>query len=193
MSRRTFNLVTARAPVCTSTFQAKACWPRLCFAARAASCCSATIKVRRLRISLLITGVMGGVVGYENNYFAKDFGNPDATLTGLIVSLYEVGCIVGAVIILFFGEKIGRRPALVYGGSIVVVGTIIQASSFSVAQLIFGRIFTGIGRPLFDCVLTYKEMDSIRRLWVFTSQRHAIQRAAGRSSPRKGLWRSLVR
>ncbi|KAJ6083056.1 general substrate transporter [Penicillium canescens] len=44
-------------------------------------------------------GVMGGVVGYSGNTFAQTFDNPDATITGLMVSSYSrAQFIVGRII-----------------------------------------------------------------------------------------------
>ena len=54
----------------------------------------------------------------------------------------------GAIVVIFGGEKIGRQRALVLGGLIVVVGAILQASSFSRAQFIVARIVTGVGNGI---------------------------------------------
>jgi MFS family permease len=66
----------------------------------------------------------------------------------LVVSIYEVGCIFGAIAVLLYGEKLGRKRALVLGGSIVIVGTILQVSSYTRAQFIVGRIVTGLGNGI---------------------------------------------
>lgn len=69
-------------------------------------------------------------------------------MTGLMVSIYEVGCIFGAIAVIVYGEKLGRKRALVLGGSIVTLGTIIQVSSFTRAQFIVGRIVAGLGNGI---------------------------------------------
>ena len=79
-------------------------------------------------------GVMSGVVGYPNNYFAIDFNNPDATMTGLIVAIYEIGCFLGALCVFLIGEYLGRRKCILLGGTILILGTILQCSSFEVSQ-----------------------------------------------------------
>ena len=84
----------------------------------------------------------------DGNTFASTFHNPGPTVTGLLVSVYEIGCMFGAIVVIFGGEKIGRQRALVLGGSIVVVGAILQASSFSRAQFIVARIVTGLGNGI---------------------------------------------
>jgi MFS family permease len=92
-------------------------------------------------------GVMSGLVGADNR-FGRDFGHPDANLQGDIVALYDIGCIIGSILVFFIGERYGRRWMLMAGGIIMIIGTIILASSNTVAQLIVGRIVTGVVRCL---------------------------------------------
>lgn len=44
-----------------------------------------------------------------------------------------------------YGDKLGRRRSILVGALIMCVGAVIQTSSFSLAQLIVGRIVTGFG------------------------------------------------
>ncbi|KAI9929516.1 hypothetical protein ASPWEDRAFT_110586 [Aspergillus wentii DTO 134E9] len=92
-------------------------------------------------------GVMSGLVGADNR-FGRDFHHPDADLQGDIVALYDIGCILGSILVFFIGEWLGRRKMLMAGGAIMVVGTIILATSSTVAQLIVGRIVTGVGNGM---------------------------------------------
>ncbi|KAG1809484.1 general substrate transporter [Suillus variegatus] len=71
-----------------------------------------------------------------------------ATLQSFIIAIYEVGCLFGALSNLWVGDKLGRRKTIVVGGSIMIVGAILQTTAFSFAQLIFARIFTGYGNGL---------------------------------------------
>ncbi|KAL5363317.1 general substrate transporter [Aspergillus floccosus] len=92
-------------------------------------------------------GVMAGIIGAENR-FGRDFNNPDAAMQGNITALYDIGCVVGSVVCYFIGERYGRRTMLIAGGSIMIIGAIILASSYTIAQLIAGRIITGIGNGM---------------------------------------------
>ncbi|KAG2090191.1 general substrate transporter, partial [Suillus discolor] len=75
--------------------------------------------------------------------------HPDhATLQSFIIAIYEVGCLFGALSNLWVGDKLGRRRTIVVGGSIMIVGAILQTTAFSFAHLIFARIFTGYGNGL---------------------------------------------
>ncbi|CAI7602313.1 unnamed protein product [Penicillium bialowiezense] len=90
---------------------------------------------------------MSGLVGADNR-FGRDFNNPDAALQGDIVALYDIGCIIGSILVFCIGEKFGRRWMLMGGGTIMILGTILLASSTTVAQLIVGRIVTGVGNGM---------------------------------------------
>ncbi|KKA24854.1 hypothetical protein T310_1122 [Rasamsonia emersonii CBS 393.64] len=56
-----------------------------------------------------------------------------------------VGAFVGAVITSLVGESLGRRKSIATGSTIMIVGAILQATAYSRAQLIVGRIVSGIG------------------------------------------------
>ncbi|KAL1970355.1 hypothetical protein VTN77DRAFT_5515 [Rasamsonia byssochlamydoides] len=92
-------------------------------------------------------GVMSGIIGAENR-FGRDFNSPSPGLQGDIVALYDIGCVLGSILVFFIGERFGRRTMLLAGGSIMILGTIILASSTTVAQLIVGRIVTGLGNGM---------------------------------------------
>lgn len=92
-------------------------------------------------------GVMAGIIGAENR-FGRDFNNPDADMQGNITALYDIGCVVGSIAAYFVAERLGRRTMLIAGGTIMIIGTAILASSFTVGQLIAGRIITGVGNGM---------------------------------------------
>ncbi|CAL3972740.1 hypothetical protein PZA11_004220 [Diplocarpon coronariae] len=71
-----------------------------------------------------------------------------STIQGISVASYNVGCFVGAVITIFVGDILGRRKMIFLGSSIMVVGAVLQASAFSLAHLIVGRIITGFGNGM---------------------------------------------
>ncbi|TFK56247.1 general substrate transporter [Heliocybe sulcata] len=89
-------------------------------------------------------GVMSGIIGADNQ-FGRDFGHPDPALQGTIVAIYDIGCAIGSLFVFFFGEAIGRKRMIMAGASTMLVGTAILTSSTTVAQLLVGRIVTGIG------------------------------------------------
>jgi MFS family permease len=64
---------------------------------------------------------------------------------GANMSANIVGCFLGAVITAFIGEKLGRRKTIGIGAIIMIIGAVLQCSSFSRAQLVFARVVSGVG------------------------------------------------
>lgn len=87
---------------------------------------------------------MSGLIGAQNA-FASEFHNPDAKLQGIITSIYDIGCAAGCLFTFFFGERFGRKNMILAGGTTMIIGTILLGSSTTLAQLLVGRIVTGVG------------------------------------------------
>lgn len=90
---------------------------------------------------------MAGIIGANNN-FGQFFNHPNPNMEGNIVALYDIGCVVGSIFCYFFGEFFGRRTMLMAGGAIMTIGAIILGSSYTIGQLIAGRIITGFGNGM---------------------------------------------
>lgn len=96
-------------------------------------------------------GVMSGIITAPvfNAYFPETYG---ATMQGLVTSIYEIGCLMGAIFILSVGDLLGRRRAMILGASIMIIGVIIQVScvkgNSQLAQFIIGRVVTGVGNGI---------------------------------------------
>lgn len=74
--------------------------------------------------------------------------DPDS-LTDTSASLAdEIGCAFGAVFAFFAGDKLGRRNSIILGMIVLSIGAILQFMSYGLAQLIVGRIVTGLGNGL---------------------------------------------
>ncbi|KAH9909705.1 general substrate transporter [Xylariomycetidae sp. FL2044] len=97
-------------------------------------------------------GVMSGIVSAPA--FTSDFPEvTDSTYEGFVVSIYAVGCFLGACFILTFGDYLGRRKSIFTGATVMIVGVIIQITAIppgggSMAQFIIGRCITGIGNGI---------------------------------------------
>ncbi|KIY01121.1 uncharacterized protein Z520_02673 [Fonsecaea multimorphosa CBS 102226] len=68
-----------------------------------------------------------------------------STIQGVSVACYNIGCLMGALSTFRLGNVLGRRKSIFIGCCIVSVGAILQASSFTMTQLIIGRIICGVG------------------------------------------------
>ncbi|KAG1880212.1 general substrate transporter [Suillus subluteus] len=78
-----------------------------------------------------------------------DSSHPNnATLQSFVVAIYEIGCLMGALSNLWVGDRLGRRRTIALGGCIMIIGAILQTTSYSYAQLVVARIITGIGNGL---------------------------------------------
>lgn len=99
-------------------------------------------------------GVMSGLL--TGTAFTKTFpeidttstGHGSSSLQGTVVAIYEIGCFFGAIICMIVGEKLGRRMCILIGSAVLSVGAAIQASSYSIPQMIVGRIVAGIGNGM---------------------------------------------
>ncbi|OKL58146.1 hypothetical protein UA08_06448 [Talaromyces atroroseus] len=101
-------------------------------------------------------GVMGGFLtstSFANTFpsISSDGGN--STLQGFVVAVYEIGCAVGALSVIFGGDRYGRRVTVMCGQTILIIGAILQFTSYSLSQLIVGRIVTGVGNGMAVAVL----------------------------------------
>lgn len=112
------------------------------------------ISSQRNSFSCLIFSLAG--IGYDNGVIgglltAPDFEstfNLDSTLQGVVTSLFELGCFFGSLVTAVAGGHLGRRTLAHLGTLSITVGALLQASSFSVGQLMVGRIVAGIGLGL---------------------------------------------
>ncbi len=91
-------------------------------------------------------GLMGGLV--NGAAFDTTFNidtDTQAQLIALIVAIYEIGCFFGSVATSIIGEPLGRRRSIFIGVVIMIVGALLQCTSYSTAQLIVARIVSGVG------------------------------------------------
>jgi len=63
----------------------------------------------------------------------------------LITSLCSAGAFVGAIIAGLTADKYGRKGAIYVGCALFTIGAILQAASYSLAQMAVGRLVVGFG------------------------------------------------
>ncbi|KAG9832372.1 putative MFS sugar transporter, partial [Aureobasidium melanogenum] len=110
---------------------------------------------RPLQIAIMITcqlafilfgydqGVFSGIVG--NADWRKTFGYPGSGLEGIIVSMYNLGAFSGCILAFLGGEKAGRRLSMWIAMVFIIIGAILQTTSYGVPQILVARYVTGIG------------------------------------------------
>jgi len=108
-------------------------------------------------------GVFGGIIVTQD--FLDTMGNPDPNLQGTIVSLYDIGCFFGAISTFLFGERYGRKRTFIVGVIIMSIGAVIQACSFSVAQMIVARLITGFGNGINTATAPVWQSETSKPSW----------------------------
>lgn len=88
---------------------------------------------------------MGSIINTPYFLDAVGISKSDASTLSTVVSIYDVGCMAGTLCACLCGYYVGRKKMIFIGCCLNVIGASIQASSCSVAQLIVGRIITGLG------------------------------------------------
>ena len=92
-------------------------------------------------------GVFGGVIVTDN--FLDTLGiQGNTSLQGTITAIYDIGCFFGAIIAFVIGDYLGRKRTILLGTTIMSIGAILQITSYSVAQMIIGRIIAGLGNGI---------------------------------------------
>ncbi|KAL2385980.1 hypothetical protein RJZ90_000991 [Blastomyces dermatitidis] len=85
-----------------------------------------------------------------NNMYAATKDN--STLQATVHTVYEVGCLLGAVVALFIVDRLGRRWMIISGAIIMILGVIIQVPAIEdkvpLVQFIIGRVVTGVGNGI---------------------------------------------
>ncbi|KAI1115935.1 general substrate transporter [Nemania sp. NC0429] len=97
-------------------------------------------------------GVMSGILTAPAFADVFEETRDNSTIQGVVTSIYDLGCLVGAIFILVVGDQLGRRRAIIAGGMIMIIGTLIQVTSYPghspLAQFIIGRVITGVGNGM---------------------------------------------
>jgi len=71
-----------------------------------------------------------------------------ATLQSLLIAIYELGCMAGALCNLYVGDRIGRIKTIILASTIMIIGAILQAASVNYAMILVARVVSGVGNGL---------------------------------------------
>lgn len=72
------------------------------------------------------------------------FGSPNSNLQGGITASMSAGSFAGAIAAGFISDSIGRRLSLMIASVVWIIGAAIQCSTHSIAQLVAGRVVSGL-------------------------------------------------
>ncbi|GJP91557.1 hypothetical protein AnigIFM59636_005968 [Aspergillus niger] len=87
--------------------------------------------------------VFSGII--NNADFLSIVHYPSTAVMGIIVSIYNLGCLLGTVVAFLTSDNLGFRKSVWLAMCIIIIGATVQTSSYSKAQLLVSRLFTGIG------------------------------------------------
>ncbi|KAI0376772.1 putative sugar transporter [Hypomontagnella monticulosa] len=88
-------------------------------------------------------GVMGVIVADAR--WISLMRPANSWVTGAVVSLYDIGCLVGAMSIGFLADHYGRERTLSIACVVFVVGAVLQSASYNITAITIGRIILGYG------------------------------------------------
>ena len=102
--------------------------------------------------------------------FLASMGNPTGTWTiPMISSSYTLAACVTSPFVATFAFYVGRRGCMIIGCIAVIIGAVVQAASYSVAQIIVGRLITGESRVQIDVYYPATKR-SVYRIWRWQYQ-----------------------
>ncbi|KAL9097379.1 MAG: hypothetical protein Q9165_000274 [Trypethelium subeluteriae] len=88
------------------------------------------------------TGIISAILVYLGNDLGKTL---DGSEKELVTSITSGGAFLGAGLAGLFADKYGRKMPIFMGCILFIIGAIIQASAFSIAQMTVGRLIVGFG------------------------------------------------
>ncbi|KAH7371117.1 general substrate transporter [Pyrenochaeta sp. MPI-SDFR-AT-0127] len=97
-------------------------------------------------------GVLGGV--QETKPFLRALGNPTGTyIIPMVASSYTLAATVCSLFVSTMGLPLGRKNCILLGNFCVIIGGSLQASAWSVPQIIVGRVICGFGIGFISCTI----------------------------------------
>ncbi|KAM0324123.1 hypothetical protein ACHAQA_008315 [Verticillium albo-atrum] len=79
-----------------------------------------------------------------HDYFGVDY---TGSQLGLVMAIYTGGTTTGSVFSGFLIDTFGRRMGMAVGAGFIIIGSVVQASSTTLAAFIGGRFIVGFGVP----------------------------------------------
>ncbi|WYZ36352.1 hypothetical protein EsH8_XIII_000004 [Colletotrichum jinshuiense] len=112
-------------------------------------------KLYAMMAFCVLNGVMNGYDGSvmsainAMNPFQDRFKiGTTGELNGAVFSIYTVGNIVGSLACGYIMDRWGRRTCMFSGATSIIIGSVLQASSYQLPQFFVGRFIVGVGTPM---------------------------------------------
>lgn len=88
------------------------------------------------------TGIISAILVYLGNDLGKTLNGSEKEL---VTSITSGGAFIGAVVAGLCADRYGRKMGIYTGCILFIIGAIIQAASYSIAQMTVGRAVVGLG------------------------------------------------
>lgn len=120
-------------------------------------------------IAGLLFGYDTGIISAVLVYLGNDLGGHPTSAADkeAITSLCSGGAFIGAIIAGLSADKYGRKVAIYVGCALFTIGAVLQAASYSLAQMIVGRLVVGFGVGSAAMVVPlYVSLKDARLAWI---------------------------
>lgn len=88
------------------------------------------------------TGIISAVLVYLYSDLSRELSSKEKEL---VTSITSGGAFVGAIIAGVSADRFGRKVAIYSGCFLFIIGAVLQATAFSLAQMAVGRLVVGLG------------------------------------------------
>ena len=103
-------------------------------------------QINRNPCSQSVLGYDTGIISAVLVYLDKDVGKIlNAGEKELITSITSGGAFLGAIFAGMTADRFGRKTAIYLGCALFILGAVLQACSYSLAQMMVGRLIVGFG------------------------------------------------
>ena len=90
--------------------------------------------------------VLTGLQGVKT--WNDQFSYPKGAVLGITSASYPLGAILSTPFSAFISDRFGRKPSILIGSAIMIIGVIMQCASHSLGLFIGGRVVVGFGITL---------------------------------------------
>ncbi|KAL2852721.1 hypothetical protein BJX68DRAFT_254490 [Aspergillus pseudodeflectus] len=96
-------------------------------------------------------GAFAGILG--NGDFLRIVDYPNSAILGMIVGIYNIGCLAGAAVAFLTSDRLGFRKSMWLAMAFLTVGAFPQACAYSRAQMLVSRFISGIGTGIMTSIV----------------------------------------
>ncbi|KAI1431725.1 general substrate transporter [Xylaria sp. CBS 124048] len=113
--------------------------------------------LRKLYFYAIVLCIASATTGYDGSFlnavqvfpqWQNYFGHPTGSRLGLLAALYQIGSVVSIPLAPIICDNFGRKPPIVLGCIVMIVGAILQCTAHNLGQFMGGRVLMGFGNSL---------------------------------------------